>query len=274
MTIKQKLSGAFLLILSLCITAVFMTPILVILINSLKTASDSATMTLALPAKFEWSNFAVVFERGKLGTTFLNSLIYSSASSAGIVVLTTAAAFVLSRRAGRIAEIIYYFIVLGTALPLNFIALMKVMKSLSLINTSAGIILLYMSIGIPISLFISFGYISTIPRELDEAAVIDGCTPLQLYVRIIVPMMTPVAMTIFVLNFMSCWNDFIMPLYFLNSTSKWPMTLAVYNFFGMFQTSWNLVSADIVLTSLPVLVTFILGQKYIVGGITAGAVKG
>lgn len=80
--------------------------------------------------------------------------------------------------------------------------------------------------------------------------------------------------TLFVLNFMAVWNDFTMPLYYLNNSRKWPMTLAVYNFFGAYENSWNLVSADIVLTLLPVLLIFILGQKYIVGGVSAGAVKG
>jgi len=261
-------------LLGLTVAAVFLTPVAVIVINSLKTAADSATMTLAFPADPQWRNFAVVVERGKLATTFLNSLLYASVSSLVIVFFASAASFVLARRNDRVSNLMYYFMVLGTALPVNYIALMRVMKALHLINTAPGIILIYIAIGIPISLFISYGYISTIPRELDEAAVIDGCSPVQLFFTIIAPMMLPVAVTVFVLNFMSTWNDFIMPLYFLNATARWPMTLAVYNFFGMFQTSWNLVSADIVLTSLPVLLVFLFGQKYIVGGLTSGAIKG
>jgi len=261
-------------LLGLAVAAVFLTPVAVIVINSLKTAADSTTMTLAFPADPQWQNFAVVVERGKLATTFLNSLLYASVSSLVIVFFASAASFVLARRNDRVSNLMYYFMVLGTALPVNYIALMRVMKALHLINTAPGIILIYIAIGIPISLFISYGYISTIPRELDEAAVIDGCSPVQLFFTIIAPMMLPVAVTVFVLNFMSTWNDFIMPLYFLNATARWPMTLAVYNFFGMFQTSWNLVSADIVLTSLPVLLVFLFGQKYIVGGLTSGAIKG
>jgi len=261
-------------LLGLAVAAVFLTPVAVILVNSLKTAADSATMTLAFPAAPQWGNFAVVVEKGKLAATFLNSFLYASASSLAIVFFASAASFVLARRNDGVSNLLYYFMVLGTALPVNYIALMRVMKALHLINTAQGIILIYIAIGIPISLFISFGYISTIPRELDEAAVIDGCSPLQLFFTIIAPMMLPVGVTVFVLNFMSTWNDFIMPLYFLNATARWPMTLAVYNFFGMFQTSWNLVSADIVLTSLPVLLVFLFGQKYIVGGLTSGAIKG
>lgn len=151
---------------------------------------------------------------------------------------------------------------------------MKVMKVLGLINTRLGVILLFSAIWMPISLFIAYGYISTVPREIDEAAIIDGCSPEALFLLVIAPLLKPIAATVFVLDFMSAWNDFVMPLYFVNATSKWPMTLGVYNFFGRYQTQWNLVSADILLTSLPVLLVFVFGQKYIVGGITAGAVKG
>ena len=271
----RKIAGIFGLgTVSWSAVLVFLLPVAVVVINSLKNSAASATMNLSLPSVPEFANYLVVIERGKLLSTFLNSLFYSLGSSLIVVFLTMAAAFVLSRNKSRLSSAIYYFIVLGIALPLNYVALMQVMKHLGLMNTQFGIILLYAAISVPISLFISFGFVSTIPRELDEAAVIDGCRPHQLFLRIILPLMQPIAVTVFVLAFMTCWNDFILPLYFLNSTDKWPMTLAVYNFFGIFQTQWNLVSADIVLTSLPVLIIFILGQKYIVGGLTAGAVKG
>jgi raffinose/stachyose/melibiose transport system permease protein len=271
---RRLAKGAALALLSWAIAVLFLLPAAVIIVNSIKTRDEATTMTLSLPSAFAAGNFATVFEKGNLATTFLNSSLYAIASAALIVLVTLAAAFVLSRRKGRASGLIYYFIVLGTALPTNYVALMKVMKTLALINTRGGMILLYAAIGIPISLFIAYGYISTIPREIDEAAVIDGCTPLSLFSLVIAPLLKPIAATVFVLDFMSSWNDFIMPLYFLNSTAKWPMTLGVYNFFGMYQTQWNLVSADILLTSLPVLAVFVFGQKYIVGGITAGAVKG
>jgi raffinose/stachyose/melibiose transport system permease protein len=266
--------GVALALLAWALALVFLLPGAVIVVNALKSAAESSTMTLALPSAIAWGNIAVVFRKGNLATTFLNSSLYAAASAALIVFLTLTAAFVLSRRKGRATGLIYYFIVLGTALPTNYVALMKVMKTLALINTRLGVVLLYAAMWIPISLFIAYGYVSTVPREIDEAGVIDGCSPETLFARVIAPLLKPIAATVFVLDFMSAWNDFVLPLYFLNSTSKWPMTLGVYNFFGMYQTQWNLVSADILLTSLPVLAVFVFGQKYIVGGITAGAVKG
>ena len=114
----------------------------------------------------------------------------------------------------------------------------------------------------------------TIPRELDEAAIIDGCGPVKFFFSIIFPLLTPAWVTAAILSFLSIWSEFLLPLYFLNSSNKWPMTLAVYNFFGMYEASWNLVSADIVLTILPVMIVYLLGQRYIVSGMTGGAVKG
>jgi ABC-type glycerol-3-phosphate transport system permease component len=116
--------------------------------------------------------------------------------------------------------------------------------------------------------------LSNASKDLKEAAVIDGASPFGLFFRIVMPLMKPVLVTVMVLTFLNTWNEFVMPLYFLGSTDKWPMTLAVYNFFGMYFKDWNLVCADIVLTSLPVIVVYLLGQKYIVSGMTAGAVKG
>lgn len=274
MTTQQRIGRLGISVVSWLVVLVFLVPLIVVLFTSIKTRTQAGVMDLSLPTAVDLSNFATVIERGKLVTTFLNSMLYATGSAVLVVVLTSMAAFVLSRNRSRLSAVLYYFIVLGIALPINYVALMQVMKFLHLINSQPGIVLLFAAINIPISLFIGYGFVSTIPKELDEAAMIDGCRPGQLFFRVIFPLMQPIAVTVFVLTFMAAWNDFIMPLYFLNSTDKWPMTLAVYNFFGMFQTQWNLVSADIVLTSAPVLVIFLLGQKYIVGGLTSGAVKG
>jgi raffinose/stachyose/melibiose transport system permease protein len=113
-----------------------------------------------------------------------------------------------------------------------------------------------------------------VPREIDEAGIIDGCSPRQLFWFIMMPLLRPAWITVGVLTFLDLWSEFLMPLYFLSSTDKWPMTLAVYNFFGIYEANWNLVSADVVLTILPVLLVFVFGQRYVMSGITTGAVKG
>ena len=151
---------------------------------------------------------------------------------------------------------------------------MKVMQFTGLINSRTGIILLYTAIQTPFNVFLIHSFVGKIPNDIDEAAIVDGAGPLRLFMVVILPLLKPVLVTVMVLTFLNTWNEFVLPLYFLGNSSNWPMTLAVYNFFGMYAKDWNLVCADIVLTCLPVIVVYLLGQKYIVTGMTAGAVKG
>ncbi len=273
-SLKKSIGNIVVNIITIFISLIILIPIVVLFLNSFKTQGESNKMSLSLPTKWMFENYKTVIEQGKLVSSFFNSLLYATVSVSIIIVVVSAAAFVIARNRKGINNFIYYFIISGIAIPINNVALMKVMQALHLVNTRMGIILIYAAINIPLSLFLSYGFISTIPREIDEAAVIDGCGPIKLFIKIILPLLKPITSTLFVLNFMAVWNDFTMPLYYLNNSQKWPMTLAVYNFFGAFENSWNLVSADIIVTLLPVLFVFILGQKYIVGGVAAGSVKG
>lgn len=261
-------------IISLLISLIVLIPLVVLFLNSFKTSAEADKMTLSLPTEWVFENYSTVIEQGKLISSFFNGLLYAASSVVIIVIVVSLAAFVISRNMKGINRFLYYFIISGIAMPINNVSLMKVMQAFHLVNTRGGIILLYAAINIPLSLFLAYGFVDTIPREIDEAAVIDGCTPWQLFTQVIAPLLKPIVSTLFVLDFMAIWNDFTMPLYYLNNSQKWPMTLAVYNFFGAFQNSWNLVAADIMLTLLPVLIVFVLGQKYIVGGVAAGSVKG
>ncbi|MDO4470329.1 MAG: carbohydrate ABC transporter permease [Bacillota bacterium] len=271
---SKKLGHVIGNVVAIFISLIVIIPLVVLFLNSFKTSAEANKMTLSLPTEWVFENYATVIEQGKLISSFFNGLLYATCSVVVIVILVSAAAFVISRNQKGINKFLYYFIISGIAMPINNVALMKVMQGFHLVNTRIGIILLYAAINIPLSLFLAYGFISTIPREIDEAAVLDGCTPIQMFVKVIAPLLKPIISTLFVLNFMAVWNDFTMPLYYLNNSKKWPMTLAVYNFFGAFENSWNLVAADIMLTLLPVLVVFIIGQKYIVGGVSAGSVKG
>lgn len=272
--ILRKTKNTILNIISVIFLLIVIIPFYVVLINSFKTSTEANRMSINFPTAFHFENYTTVIEQGKLFTSLYNSLLYSFVSVIIILVLVLAAAFVISRNTKGINKVFYYFIITGLAMPINNITLFKVLQTLNLMNTRLGIILIYSAVNIPLSLFIAYGFVATIPKELDEAAIIEGCSTIQLFSKIILPLLKPIASTLAVINMMAVWNDFIMPLYYLNNSNKWPMTLAVYNFFGAFENSWNLVCADIVLTILPVLLVFIFGQKYIVGGVSAGAVKG
>lgn len=256
------------------VSIVMMVPLLLILINSLKDKNQASSMGMDLPKTIHLENYITVIKQGKLLRSFFNSMLYASVAIIIVIILASMAAYVLSRNKSKINRFLYFFIILGLAMPINYVSLMKVMQITHLNNKQIGIALLYAAIQIPVSVFLIYGFIGTVPVELDEAGILDGCSPIRLFFSIIMPLLKPVLVTVAILTFMDAWNQFIFPLYYLNSATKWPMTLAVYNFFGQFFKEWNLVSADIILTSLPVLIIYLLGQKYIISGMTAGSVKG
>lgn len=266
----QKIFNNFLAVSVGLITFI---PIYLVFVNSLKTKAEASSMGVGLPTTLQWGNFITVIEKGKLLGAFGNSMLYAFAATVIGITVASLAAYVLSRNRSRLNRVIYFFIIMGIAMPTNFVTLTKVMQLTHLINTQFGIILLYASSQIPFTVFLVYAFIETLPRELDEAAIIDGCSPLRLFFSIIYPLLTPVLVTSAVLNFLGIWNEFLTPLYYLNRSSYWPMTLAVYNFFGQFQSDWSLVSADVVLTILPVIIIYIMAQRFILSGMVAGAVK-
>ena len=271
---KKKAVNILKNILAWVISLIMLIPLALIVVNAFKGDSEAMSLTLSLPKTWVFSNFTTVIEKGKLVRSFLNSFLYAGSATVIAVVLGAMAAYVFSRRRDRVNNSVYMYMVLGIVIPINYVALMKVMQVTQLNNSVPGLILLYVATQLPFTVFLIYGFVSKVPVDLDEAAVIDGCGPFRLFFNIILPMLKSSIVTAAVLCFLNTWNEFVMPLYFLNSSEKWPMTLAVYNFFGQYSKSWNLICADILLTCLPVIIMYLVCQKYIVGGQTAGAVKG
>ncbi len=249
-------------------------PLLLVIFNAFKADGETINMDLNLPKQWIIANFFTVIEKGKLIRSFFNSLLYAGVGTLVTIFFGSMAAYVFSRRRSKIMSAVYMYMVLGMVIPINYVTLTKTMINLNLTNTKPGIILLYMALQTPFTIFLIYGFVSKIPVELDEAAIIDGCSPFELYLKVIFPMLKSAVITAGVLCFLNCWNEFMMPLYFLHSSDKWPMTLAIYNFFGQYEMKWNLICADVILTCAPVLIIYLICQKYIVGGQTAGAVKG
>lgn len=261
-------------LLAILCSLIMFVPVYLVFINSVKTKAEASSMGAEFPTVLQWSNFITVIEKGKLIVAFANSLLYAFTATAIGITVSALAAYVLSRNRTRFNRFIYFFLVMGIAVPTNFVTLTKVMQWTQLNNTQVGVILLYAASMIPFSIFLIYAFIETLPRELDEAAIIDGCSPLRLFFSVIYPLLTPVLVTSAVLNILGIWNEFLVPLYYLNRSTYWPMTLAVYNFFGQFQQDWSLVSADVVLTILPVILIYLAAQRFILSGMVAGAVKG
>ena len=270
LTLQTVLKELLCIFLSLIVLA----PMYLVVINSFKTKNESARMNLSLPKQWLFENYATVFQKAKLLSGFMNSMIYALVATTVGVLLCSMAAYVLSRKRTKLNNFIYYFFICGLFFPVNYVALVRVFQWMNLTNTRLGIVLVFTSGMIPFCVFTIYSFVETIPKELDEAAVIDGARPAGLFFRVVLPLLKPTVMTCFILQFMGVWNDFLTPLYLSSKTKLHPMTMSVYQFFGRESSYWNLVFADIVLTIIPVLVVYAIGQRYIIGGVTAGAVKG
>ena len=268
--VEMILKQALCLFLSLLVLA----PMYLVVVNSFKTKNESARMNLSLPKEWLFSNYVDVFQKANLLGGFLNSMLYALVSTTVGVLLCSMAAYVLSRKRTKLNNFIYYFMICGLFFPVNYVTLVRVFHWMNLTNTRIGIILVFTSAMIPFCIFTIYSFVETIPRELDEAATIDGARPTGLFFRVILPLLKPTLMTCFILQFMGVWNDFLTPLYLSSKSKLFPMTMSVYQFFGRNGSYWNYVFADIVLTIIPVIAVYAIGQRYIIGGVTAGAVKG
>ncbi len=245
-------------------------------INSFKTQEESTIPNLSLPTKWQIvDNYETVIEKGKLVRSFFNSLLITGVSSFFIIVVSTMAAFVFGRRKEKGVRMWFFLFLLGIITPPSLIVSTLMLKYMGLLGTYQGMILYYISTFSPLPIFILTGFMATVPREIEEAAVIDGASPMGVFLRVVLPLMRPAIATAFIYTVLKIWNDFLFPMYILaGDTKKYTMILSLFFFKGQFYTAWNLVFADLILVSLPVLVAFLFAQRSIVKGLTAGALKG
>jgi len=266
-----------LIILEICMllcSLIIIFPMLIMILGSVKDATEAARFNISLPETFHFENFLMVIEKGSVIRSFINSVVITGIATAAGVVIAAMAAFVIARRPGKGAERLYNLFFLGMVAPLQIITTYLLLDLLHIRGSVGGLILIYLAINLPFNIFMFTSFIRGVPRELDEAATVDGCNVWRMFFSIILPVLKPVMATSCVIFAMNVWNDFQLPLYFLNSSDKWTMPLTVFKFYGQYFSNWNFVFADMVLTALPILLVYLFAQKFIVEGMTAGAVKG
>lgn len=267
---RRMVKGLILWLLSL----VIIVPFLIVIFNAFKTKTESINMELSLPTQLHWENFSKVWEDGNILRSYGNSILISVTSVVLTVLVAAMAAYVLSRNRTRFNRFLYVYFSLGLMFPLSMVTVVKVMRVLHLYNNRLGVILLFAALMTPLSIFLYYGFITGIPKELDEAAVMDGASAVRTFFQVLFPIMKPVTVTIIMIDFLSAWNDFTTPLYLLPDPDKAVVVQQVYNFYGTFTASWNLVCVTILYAIIPILVVYVLGQRYIISGLVSGSVKG
>lgn len=250
-------------------------PLLWMIVGAFKTNDEYYGDPWGLPSSLQWDNFRRAWEFGIKDYMF-NSFYITLLSVIGLLLAASFVAFYLARRPFRGSRFLLMFFLFGMMIPgqSTLIPLTLLMKELHLLNTFFALFFPYVAFGLPMSVYLMTGYFSQIPKELDEAATMDGCGIYRTFAYIYLPLSRPIMSTIAVLSAFSIWNEFIIPLVFANKDYLKPLPIGLMSFRGGFTAEYAVISAALVLATLPVIILYMLLQKHIEGGLTAGAVKG
>lgn len=262
--------------LGLLVTALlFIVPFAFIMLTALKNREEANLLNFAMPSEITVvQNFLDVIQARDymLVIAFINSATLTIASVALMVVLAAMVAFVLQRRKTKWTPFINFLVLSGLIIPPAIVPTIWVLEGIRLFNTMVGLIFIEVAFGLSFSILLFRAFITGIPREIDEAATIDGAGPLRVFFQVVLPLLKPVVVTVVIVQAVAVFNDFVNPLYFLPGAPTAQLTL--YNFQSQFQTSYNLLFMDILLITIPPLILFIFFNRQIVAGMTSGAVKG
>ena len=255
----------------------FLVPFAFIFVTASKSVSESALL------KFSWPQHFMLLDNLKQGLAandylmviaFINSLILTVTSVAAMVLLSAMVAYVWQRRAGRFNGLINILVLAGLIVPPAVVPTIWVLQKAGLFKTMPGLILIEIAFGLPFCILLFRAFIASVPRDLDEAALVDGAGPIQIFFRVIFPVLRSVIMTVVILQTVFVYNDFQNPLYFLPGTENATIQVTLLSFQSQFTTQYNLLFANILLVTIPPLVMFMFFNRKIVAGMAAGSVKG
>ena len=266
-------------VLSWLLLIVYMTPFYLMFINSFKTRREIFSNTTGLPAVWNFENYLDAMNKMKIISSFTNSMIVTVGSVILILLFSSMAAWVLVRDQSKKSKIIFYVFISGMIVPFQAVMLPLVkwmgkiqIGPLKILGTHYGLIFMYIGFGVSMSIFLYHGFIKGIPKEVEEAATIDGCSKWQTYTKVILPLLKPTTVTVAVLNSIWVWNDFLLPFLTVNGKIN-TIPLAMNNFFGAFSKQWELAMAALILAIIPIIIFYFFVQKHIIAGIVQGSIK-
>ncbi|MEV6106324.1 carbohydrate ABC transporter permease [Streptomyces sp. NPDC051940] len=273
---KQLPMGRWLLELVMAGAGVaFLFPVYAMVTLALKTPDQVAESPLSPPTSPTGENFSHAWSSASLGSALLNSTLITALSLVALIAIGSACAYVLARRAQGLGYAVYILFLLGIVLPfqLGMIPLYKLIDDLGWLGTYQGMVLFYTGIQLPFTVFLYTGFIRALPGDYAHAALIDGCTQLQAFTRVVFPLLRPVTGTVVILNAVFIWNDFFTPLLYLGGSEKETVPVRIFSFVGQYVSDYGLVFAGLVLAALPVIAVFLVLQRYVIKGF-AGGLKG
>ena len=258
------------------LAAAFLYPVALMVLTAFKPTPEIFRNPFGLPASWGLDSFQDVWRRANFGLFLRNSLLITGGSALLLLATAAPAAYALARYSFRLRGALFLFVLAGIMLPirLGILPLYLLIRDLGLIDSPLSLILVYTASGMPMSVFLLSVFFRNLPRELEDAARIDGCSEGQIFRRIMLPLVRPGLATVVIVNVVPWWNDFFFPLLFLQSDTWKTIPLGMQIFFGQHLINWSLVFSGMVLASLPLLIIYLLMSRQFIAGLTAGAVKG
>lgn len=250
-------------------------PVVWMVLASFKSQSDLFSNAWGLPKALDLQNYTIAWQQANLGYALFNSIFTSVGATLLVIALAALAGYALTTFKFRYAVAIFLVFVLTMQAPVPIIPMYVVMVVLHLTDSLLGLILVWAATGLPVSIFIFWGYFQTVPRELHEAAVIDGCSNFQAFMRVVLPISGPAVATVGILEFIAAWNDYLTPLILIRTPNLRTLPLAIQVFFYLFNNvQWGQVFAALTVGMLPTLILYLFLQRWFIQGLTSGAAKG
>jgi raffinose/stachyose/melibiose transport system permease protein len=275
-TLKKNLPRIFQYIVLSIVVLIVIIPIVMLIFGALKTRGEFMTRPYTLPIPPNWENFAKVLSIPTFWTMLLNSFLVMLATTSGVVIICSLAAFALSRMKFRGQNFIFNFLTLGLMFPVT-IAILPVyliVRQIGLTNNLWGVILIQTAFQLSIGIVILRGFFKSVPSDLQDAAYIDGCNAFGFFWRIMLPLTRPALAAIASLTMVASWNDLLVPLVLLNNESLWTLPLGTMQFQGQYGVNLALVAAFVILSAVPAVIFYLFAERQIISGLTAGAIKG
>jgi raffinose/stachyose/melibiose transport system permease protein len=259
-------------VVMILVALIYLFPLYVLLSISLKPLDEVADSPLGLPERFSLANYHDAWKSASLGSALLNSTIVMIISVALLICIGSMAAYALARRQTRLSYGLYLLFLLGIILPfqLALIPLYQLMRDLQLLGTYTSLIIFYTGHQLPFTVFLYTGFLRALPRDYEDAALIDGASHFQAFRKIVFPLLRPVTGTVVILNAIFVWNDFLTPLLYVGGTPVQTLPVAIYSFVGQYVSQWGLVFAGLVIGITPILIVYFLLQRYIIRGFASG----
>lgn len=273
---ERRVNGISFVVMTL-LAVLMMIPIYYLLVTTFKTTAESAANPMGLPSSIDFSGYIEAWNAMEYPRAFANTVFITVLAVAGTIAFASMAGYVLARKSrSRLATTVFMIFLSGLMFPyqMGIMGMYSLVRGLGLMDSPWAVILIDIAVNIPFAMYLFYAFTATIPKELEEAAQIDGAGVFRTFFTIVIPLLRPVVVTVSILTTLNVWNDFMGPLYFLQSRDKQVILQEVYRNVGQFSVDWASMFPMMVLGVLPLLLFYVIMQRYIIGGVIAGSLKG